>query len=419
MSDRATLVQKDEDITKKRLVKPKAVVINTPQNEQLLAVESSTNLANLPDLHRNVVSTPEQTRRIQVASIVLFVSMFFNWGYQYWIKWTVDWPPYRDGEGWDDGSHNTLWEYLVRGEFASEGGPGFVEMLNFFFRFQIWGDVADLVGFVFALFIMRELMPFVFVGTLVFCWMNREKEQDFFRKVALVYGGYFFIMAVLLIYINIELSESVYWEFNVFFDCFGFWLAGVAGLILDPKLIRIPDNTGLRKDTFFIPYLNRLGWAQNSHGTTNAPKQELNFLVFAMFYIPLLYHLITVIAVIDGANDDALFLGITLPIVGLLVGIGVYRLEFLKGFGLHLGYSIVYGFMAYLLMIIGILALLVEALEEGAMMLIFVVAVIMPIRYHLKKDHIRALGATYAIPLSVWMMFIGLIIGWLQYEGWF
>ena len=58
---------------------------------------------------------------------------------------------------------------------------------------------------------------------------------------------------------------------------------------------------------------------------------------------------------VDGANDDALFLGIVIPIVGLLVGIGVYRLEFLKGFGLHLVYSIGYGFMMYFFMIIGFL----------------------------------------------------------------
>ena len=140
--------------------------------------------------------------------------------------------------------------------------------------------------------------------------------------------------------------------------------------------------------------------------------------MFAGLYFPLIYHLITVIGVMGGGDDDALFLGIIIPIVGLLVGIGVYRLEFLKGFGIHLGYSIGYGFMVYFLMITGLFEFVVEALEEGTIFLFFVFAFIMPIRYHLKSKHIRALGATYTIPLTIWIMFIGLIIGWFQVEGW-
>ena len=410
-------MQNDGEPTEQRPVKPEAVVINTPQNENLLAVAPITSAVDKPNIQHNFPSLILQTKRIQFASIALFVSMFFQWGYHYWLNWTLSSVSSRDGEGWDDGSHNTLWEYLMYGDFAWEGGIGFVEILNFFFRFQIWGDVADLVGPVFALFIMRELMPFTFIGTIVFCWINRDKGDDFFRKVAMFYGGYFAIMAVHLVYINIELNGSDYWEFNLFLDCFGFWLAGFAGLLLDPKLIRIPENIGFHKETF-TPHLNQPEWVQNSHGITNAPQREANSLVFAGLYFPLIYHLITVIGVMGGGDDDALFLGIIIPIVGLLVGIGVFRLEFLKGFGIHLGYSIVYGFVMYFLVIIGLLVSVIEVLEEGIILLPIVVAFIMPIRYHLKKKHIRALGATYTVPLTIWIMFIGLMIGWLQVEGW-
>ena len=410
-------MQNDGEAKEQRPVKPEAVVINTPQNENLLAVAPITSAIDKSNIQHIFPSSILQTKRIQFASIALFVSMFFQWGYHYWLNWTLSSVSSRDGEGWDDGSHNTLWEYLMYGDFAWEGGIGFVEILNFFFRFQIWGDVADLVGPVFALFIMRELMPFTFIGTIVFCWINRDKGDDFFRKVTMFYGGYFAIMAVHLVYINIELNGSDYWEFNLFLDCFGFWLAGFAGLLLDPKLIRIPENIGFHKETF-TPHLNQPEWVQNSHGITNAPQREANSLVFAGLYFPLIYHLITVIGVMGGGNDDALFLGILLPIVGLLVGIGVFRLEFLKGFGIHLGYSIGYGFIVYFLMITGLFGLVVEALEEGTIFLFFVVAFIMPIRYHLKKNHIRALGATYTVPLTIWIMFIGLVIGWIQVEGW-
>ena len=215
-------------------------------------------------------------------------------------------------------------------------------------------------------------------------------------------------MAIQLVYIRMDFNE-VGLEFNLFFDCFGFWLAGFAGLILDPKVIKLPERLFAGKETF-IPDLNQPGenpiWQQNSISS----EDGTNFGVFALFYLPLLYHLMTVISVMGGGDDDALFLGITIPIVGLLVGIGMYRLEFLKGFGIHLACSVGYGLLSYLLTIIGLLL----PLEEGAFILFLIVAAILPIRYHLQKKHVQALGATYAIPLTFWFMLFGLVIGWFQ-----
>ena len=413
MNNRTILVQNDEEVTKQRPVKPEAVVINLPQSENLLADAPATSLADKPNIQNIVVSSIDQTKRIQFASIALLVSMFFQWGYQYWLNWTISLVSSRDGEGWDDGYHNALWEYLVHGEFAWEGGIGFVEILNFFFRFQIWGDVADLVGPVFALFIMRDLMPFVFIGTIAFSWMNRDKGDDFFRKVALFYGGYFAIMAVQLVYINIELNGSYYWEFNVLFDCFGFWVAGFAGLLLDPKLIRIPETIGSHKDTF-TPHLNGPELSQNSHGIIHAPQQEIEPAKVALFYFPVVYFLIVVNSVMEGGEDDALFLGIMLPIVGFVVGIGLYGLEFLKGFGLHLLFSIGYGLIGYFLVIIGFFG----DLDDGPpISLIVMISLILTIRYHLKNKHHRAIGAMYAIPLTIWIILFGILIGWFQVDG--
>ena len=103
----------------------------------------------------------------------------------------------------------------------------------------------------------------------------------------------------------------------------------------------------------------------------------------------------------EGRHDDALMLGIMLPILGYLVGIGLYRLEFLKGFGLHLLLSIAYGFIAYLLVIIGFLS----NLDDGPpISLVIMVSFIMTIRYHLKNENRRAIGAMYAIPLTIWIV---------------
>ena len=402
----------DEENRGEGKMKPASVVINPPsQTEEKFAVETQPTQNAEQGLHQAFPIQSERDRRIKIASIVVLVSMFFHWGYQIWFEWTIFWNPNDTGNIYDSSYYYNLWDYLMYSEFSFEGGIGLVEVLNFFFRFQIWGDVAELAGPLFVLFMMRELMPFVFVGTLVFCWINREKDDMFFRKVTLFYGGYFLIMAIQLIYIKMEFSRYDYWEFNLFFDCFGFWLAGFAGLILDPKVIKLPERLFAGKETF-IPDLNQPGenpiWQQNSISS----EDGTNFGVFALFYLPLLYHLMTVISVMGGGDDDALFLGITIPIVGLLVGIGMYRLEFLKGFGIHLACSVGYGLLSYLLTIIGLLL----PLEEGAFILFLIVAAILPIRYHLQKKHVQALGATYAIPLTFWFMLFGLVIGWFQVD---
>jgi len=404
-------VQSDEDITEQGPVKPKAVVINTPENEKTLDVDPLTNSASVPSIQHTTVSTPEQTRRIQLASIVVFVSMFFNWGYNFWFRWIIDRPYFQDNHGWigwNEVDNANLVDYIWYNDFVWEGGSGFVEILDLFNRISIWGDLAGPSGAVFILYVMRELMPLVLIGTLVFCGINRHKGDDFFRKVTLFCGGYFLIMAAHLLYINHQLSN---WydgnlEHNVILDCFGFWLVGIACLILDPKIITLPENIYSREETI-IPDLNQPGTSTILNEAPIVPEEAINYGVFALFYIPLLYHFITVISVMGGGDDDALCLGFTIPIVSLLIGIGVYRLEFLKGFGIHIAYSIGYGFLAYLVAITEIFSEV-----EDFFLPIFMVAVIVPIRYHLQSKHTQALGATYAIPVTFWIMLFGFVMGW-------
>ncbi len=379
-------------------MKPASVVINPPlQTEEKLAVETQPTQNAAQGLHQAFPIQSERDRRIKVASIVVLVSMFFHWGYQYWLEWTIFWNPNDTGNIYEDTYYYNLWDYLMHSEFSFEGGIGFVEMLNFFFRFQIWGDVAELVGPLFVLFMMRELMPFVFVGTLVFCWINREKGDEFFRKVTLFYGGYFLIMAIQLVYIKMEFSGSGYWEFNLFFDCFGFWLAGFAGLILDPKAIKLPEGVF------------------SGNETTIVPEEAIKPAMFVLFYFPVVYYLSVLNSVMDGGDDDALFLGIMLPIVGFVAGIILYGLEFLKGFGLHLLFSIGYGFIGYFLAITRFFG----DLDDGPpISFLLMISLILTIRYHSKNKHRRAIGAMYAIPLTFWIVIFGIFIGWFQVDGW-
>ena len=380
-------------------VKPAPVVINPPlQVVEESSVETLSNSNAAQGVQQSFVSPSEQARRIKTAACVVLVSMFFHWGYQIWFEWTIFWgPDVFLSRGIDGSYHNNLWDFLEHGEFPFEGGIGFVEMLNFFFRFQIWGDVADLVGPLFVLFMMRELMPFVFVGTLVFCWINREKGDEFFRKVTLFYGGYFLIMAIQLVYIKMEFSGSGYWEFNLFFDCFGFWLAGFAGLILDPKVIKLPERVF------------------SGNETTIVSEEAIKPAMFVLFYFPVVYYLFVLNSVMDGGDDDALFLGIMLPIVGFVAGIILYGLEFLKGFGLHLLFSIGYGFIGYFLAIIRFFG---DLGDGPPISFLLMISLILTIRYHSKNKHRRAIGAMYAIPLTFWIIIFGILIGWFQVDGW-
>ena len=162
------------------------------------------------------------------------------------------------------------------------------------------------------------------------------------------------------------------------------------------------------------PHVNRLERTQNSHIIKHAPEQENMPLALALFYVPVAWYLIVVSSVMEGGDDDALGLGILLPIVGFMVGVVMYNFEFLKGFGLHLIFSIGYAFIAYFLVIIGFLG----DLHDGPpIILVFVVSFIMPIRNHMKNNHSRAIGALYAIPLAIWFVIIGLLIGWIQVDG--
>ncbi len=379
-------------------MKPASVVINAPmQTEEKFAVETQPIPNAAQDVQQAFPISTERDRRIKTAAFVVLISMFLNWGYQYWFNWTIFWgPDVFLSRGIDDNYHNNLWDYLTHSEFSFEGGIGLVEMLNFFFRFEIWGDVANLVGPLFVLFMMRELMPFVFVGTLVFCWINREKDDMFFRKVTLFYGGYFLIMAVQLVYIKMEFSAD-YWEFNLFFDCFGFWLAGFAGLILDPKVIKLPERVF------------------SGNETTIVSEEAIKPAMFVLFYFPVVYYLFVLNSVMHGGDDDALFLGIMLPIVGFVAGIILYGLEFLKGFGLHLLISIGYGLIGYFLAIIRFFG---DLGDGPPISFLLMISLILTIRYHSKNKHRRAIGALYAIPLTFWIIIFGILIGWFQVDGW-
>ncbi|MAR22921.1 MAG: hypothetical protein CMA49_03870 [Euryarchaeota archaeon] len=92
-------------------MKPASVVINPPlQTEEKLAVETQPTQNAAQGLHQAFPIQSERDRRIKVASIVVLVSMFFHWGYQYWLEWTIFWNPNDTGNIYEDTYYYNLWD---------------------------------------------------------------------------------------------------------------------------------------------------------------------------------------------------------------------------------------------------------------------------------------------------------------------
>ena len=99
-----------------------------------------------------------------------------------------------------DGDFSML-DWIEDSALAWGGGAGFLEMLFIFERVSFWGDLAGFIGLIFIVILMRELMPLVFTGMFVYCWMKRDQGPDLFEKIAVFNGVYFGVLAVFLIYI--------------------------------------------------------------------------------------------------------------------------------------------------------------------------------------------------------------------------
>jgi len=394
----------DESVWDRRGIKPESVIISTSEE---IEVPLPNTPQGLPPLQYDENINP-QTRRLELATIVFAISMFFYWGYVYWQVWYLEllsveyfyYDGYRPSNGFSE-MMLTL-QYL------------FIEM----WLFEHYSWVLQEAGIlVFLVLIMRDFMPMVFIGIFIVCWLNKTKAPSFYEKMSIFGTVYFLIMSGVLLYsvvhqmLYVEYAEDAI--FDVFFDTIGFWLSGIAVVLIHPRIIPLSNTLTSRPQSFFPTVRKR------SEHVTGIPIMDesdtnLNLGKFALFYLPLVFLLITTLSVMNGGNDDVLCVAILIPTGGFFVGVGVYKIEFLKGFGAHLAYSIGYAFIGYLLVLIGFFDV-----EEGFLGLIIMASLTMPIVLHLKQDHVRALGSAYAVPLCMFIMLIGVAIGLVQTEGFF
>jgi len=129
------------------------------------------------------------------------------------------------------------------------------------------------------------------------------------------------------------------------------------------------------------------------------------------FYIPVVFFWMTAIWAIIEGGDDEIGWGTLVGLVGFIVSIAILRLEFFKGFCLNIGFSMLIG--------IGLCSIFTfssDIFEDlffdfHMYWCMILLPAILPVRLHLYKAHVRALGSAYAMPVCMFIILMGVAIG--------
>ena len=345
-----------------------------------------------------------QVGRLKVAIGIFVFSMLMNWGYHFWSGWYFQMWIEGGGGSWDGDFSMLYW--IEDSALAWDGGAGFLEMLFIFERVSFWGDLPGFTGLIFIVILMRELMPLVFTGMFVYCWVKRDKDPDLFEKIAIFNGVYFGILAVFLIYIYI--ISSNFWGLDNpalgIWDSVGFWLAGVAGMVVHPRAIPMPAWVESSRDS--LPtrsvgnvYANEVAVVG---GTSNSS--------LILYYLPILAFWFSFWSLWNGGDDDIMGWGAAISIAGFLVSIAVHRWEVVKGFALNIGFSIIIAFIFWFLFSTDVGEDFFDDSGDGFIFWLIFLSAIVPVRSHLKNKHLRALGSVYAMPICLFIIMFGIIL---------
>ena len=129
------------------------------------------------------------------------------------------------------------------------------------------------------------------------------------------------------------------------------------------------------------------------------------------FYIPVVFFWMTAIWAIIEGGDDEIGWGMLVGLVGFIVSIAILRLEFFKGFCLNIGFSMLIGIGLCLIFTFSS-DILEDLFFDFAMYwCLILLPAILPVRLHLNKTHVRALGSAYAMPACMFIIVIGVAIG--------
>ena len=355
--------------------------------------------------HKPILSDVEinhsQVGRLKVAIGVFLFSMLMNWGYHFWSGWYFQmW--IENGGGVSSDSSLLYW--ITDSALTYDGGSGFLEIMSIFGRVSFWGDLAGLTGLIFIVILMRELMPLVFTGMFVYCWVKRNQSPDLFEKIAAFNGVYFGVLAVFLIYI----ISSNFWGLDnpalSIWDTVGFGLAGVAGMVVHPRVIPMPAWVESSRDS--LPTQS----VENVYPNDFAVVESTSNSSLILYYLPNGVFWLSLLSLWNGGDDDIMFWGVVIPIAGFLVSIAVHRWEVVKGFVLNIGFSMVVALVFWVVFS-------ADAVEDlffdiGILFLFFIIlaSAILPIRLLYTNKHVRALGSVYAMPICMFIIMFGIIL---------
>ena len=338
-----------------------------------------------------------QVGRLKVAIGVFVFSMIMNWGYHFWSGWYFQMWIENDGGVSSDSS---LLYWITDSALTYDGGSGFLEIMSISGRASFWGDLAGVTGLIFIVILMREFMPLVFTGMFVYCWVKRGQSPDLFEKIAVFNGVYFGVLAVFLIYI----ISSNFWGLDNpalgIWDTVGFWLAGVAGMVVHPRAIPMPA------------WVEALPNSLPSRSVGNVYPNDFTIVEstsnssLILYYLPNGVFWLSLLSLWNGGDDDIMFWGVVTPIAGFLVSIAVHRWEVVKGFVLNIGFSMIVALVFWFLFSAG------DGVGDGVLFLLFIILIsaILPIDFLYRSKHVRALGSVYAMPICMFIMMFAILL---------
>ena len=338
-----------------------------------------------------------QVGRLKVAIGVFVFSMIMNWGYHFWSGWYFQMWIENDGGVSSDSS---LLYWITDSALTYDGGSGFLEIMSISGRASFWGDLAGITGLIFIVILMREFMPLVFTGMFVYCWVKRGQSPDLFEKIAVFNGVYFGVLAVFLIYI----ISSNFWGLDNpalgIWDTVGFWLAGVAGMVVHPRAIPMPA------------WVEALPNSLPSRSVGNVYPNDFTIVEstsnssLILYYLPNGVFWLSLLSLWNGGDDDIMFWGVVTPIAGFLVSIAVHRWEVVKGFVLNIGFSMIVALVFWFLFSAG------DGVGDGGLFLLFIILIsaILPIDFLYRSKHVRALGSVYAMPICMFIMMFAILL---------
>ncbi len=125
-------------------------------------------------------------------------------------------------------------------------------------------------------------------------------------------------------------------------------------------------------------------------------------------YMPVMVYWISFMIMFTGGDEEIMCLAIPAAIIGFIISLAILGLEVLKGFLFNIGISI---FFSCLIGASPSVEDLLELMEEGFLLVIVMICVILPIYLHYRQKHVQALGAAYATPICMIIIMFGILIG--------